>query len=81
MADYFLLLKLIMVLNQDTVDGAGAGRDDFITSLTDDEAASLPAQVAAVGKEAGRLLAWRKWKAENRQPGLVIVKSTKSPNE
>jgi hypothetical protein len=77
MADYFLLLKLIMVLNQDAADGGsagspGSGRDDFITSLTDDEAAALPAQVAVVGKEAGRLLAWRKWKAENRQPGLVI---------
>lgn len=72
MADYFLLLKLIMVLNQDMADGDAVGQVDFITALTDDEVAELPAQIERARKEAERLLEWRRWKAENRQPELII---------
>lgn len=72
MPDYFLLLKLAAALNADTANGSTAARDKFVAELTDEEAEALPAQVAQLGKEAARLLDWRKWKAENRQPELVI---------
>lgn len=73
MPNHFHLLKLILTLNADAVDRTAAGQERFVMSLSDAEVDELSEQVEDIGIVLRRLLERRKWREDNRQPGLVGV--------
>jgi len=53
MPDYFLLLKLILTLNDDTADNTIAGQEQFVMALSDADVAALSEQVEDIASPGG----------------------------
>jgi hypothetical protein len=70
--NHFLLLKLILTLNNDAVDNTIAGQERFIMALSDTEVTELSEQVEDIGIVLRRLLERREWRGDNRQEELSI---------